>query len=51
MKSSVFLMPELWLADYRLACQLVEQMMITSSFATFPSFCLIPLEPGSSTSH
>jgi hypothetical protein len=41
--------PELWLADYRLACQLVERTMTTSSSATSPCSSPTPLEPGWST--
>ena len=38
--------PELWLADYWLACHLVERTMTTSSSATSPCSSPIPLEPG-----
>jgi hypothetical protein len=38
--------PELWLADYRLACQRVERTMTTSSSATSPCSSPMPPEPG-----
>jgi hypothetical protein len=38
--------PELWLADYRLACQLGERTMTTSSSATSPCSSPTSLEPG-----
>jgi hypothetical protein len=38
--------PELWLANYRLACQLGERKMTTSSSATSPCSSPTPPEPG-----